>query len=631
MDLTVTLLRRVLFRLVLVLGCAALVQTSLVAQTVPPNENETPTPAGSVQWQIGVGFMSSWGGEDPLINILKLNEDNKDLPVDVFDPETQTFLSIPPAQYKWQEQLTVGLLRNGANYNPGFYAGDYIIEWDGDGLIGTGLRGAGTLAVEGPNRIRETYDGVIASWASAQITDIGDAGLRNIRIYRAEHEAALKAGKIFNPDFVRHVAGYDIVRTMDWNAFRRVSKADEIASLDAQFWGGKIVPLEAQFKLAEEAGVSLWLIAPNWLGAPDGLLDRLAAMNERPQSERATLTAENFDAVDASPEWDKYAAMVVAAMEATHYPVDRHFYLELGNETWNWGGAWNPATEWFWGLTRALSDKTGVAYRGNPARGAYGYFSARLAEAFARALDGAGRSGQQWTMVLGAQTAWDVQIIGPLEGVKDYARERMLADNNQTAFAGAGAFRQPMSRYGVATTGYYRGAFHDAGGELFGASVKGAQAWRAQWLARFEADPEGLAQYLSDFMTDPRPRPQNIAWVVSQSLKHQQIATRFGARYIGQYEGSSHDLLDGELAKIPEVVAFYKDWQAGPRHAELIRLQAEQMRAAFADSPDGGGVILSNYQHYSSKGVNPKAPWIFNTLWGEETDAEAALAEVVGE
>ncbi len=601
---------RALFVLTMFFTCAAFAQTPAPDPVSDPSPQPAPrtTSSPGALWQTGVGFMAYWGGEDPLINVLAVNVADKDWPADVFDRETQTFLKLPAGK----SDLNIGLIRAGARYDPGFYKGDYIIDWEGDGRIGTGLAGGeGWEAREGPNRIRETYDGRRKSWASAVIRKIGPGGIRNIRIYRAEHEAALKAGKIFNPDFVRNIARYDIVRTMDWNA-GGATRTDQIADMGAQFWGGAIVPLEAQFKLAEEAGVALWINAPSRLAAPEGLNARLAAMPGRPnQQKRYALIATQFDAVAASPEWDAYAARIVAAMEATGYPVDRPFYLELANETWNWGGPFGYATEWYWSLTGALAEKTGKSYPGNPSRGAYGYFSAQLAEAFAKALEAAGRGDQPWTMVIGAQTAWDQQVVGPLEGVKDY---------------GGGKNKQAMARYGVATTGYYRGAFHDAGGNLFGSSVKGEAAWRAEWLRRFEVDPAALAQYLTDFMIDPRPRRQNVAWVVAQSKRHRQIAVQYGVRYLGQYEGSSHDTLDRELAKNAAALAFYQDWQRGPRHAALIRLQAEQMRAAFPD-----GVVLSNYQHWSNDGVSPKGPWIFNTLWGAQTDAERALIEVIGE
>ncbi len=604
---------RAVFVVATIFCCLLVTQAPREAQAAASGELENPTtpPAsGGAQWQIGVNRIAYWTGEEPLINILAANRADPGWPADVFDRDTQTFLKIPDGQ----SSLNIGLLRNGAKFNRDYYRGDYIIEWDGDGDVATTLAGAGSLSREGKNRIRETYKGKYGGWASTVIRKIGSGGIRNIRIYRAEHEDALKAGKIFNPDFVKNIARYDIVRTMDWNMTRGVTRADQITDMDAQFWSRDVVPIEAQFKLAAEAGVALWLNAPARLGAADGLNERLEAMPD--QQARKALIATQFDAVVASQEWDNYAALIVKAMVATDYPIDRPFYLELANETWQWGGGFSYATEWFWSLTDALWDKTGKRYPGNPTRGAYGYLSAKLAAAFARALDDAGRGDQPWTLVIGAQTAWGEQVLGPLEGVKDYA-----------VLTPADAFAQPMARFGLATTGYYRGAFGDAKGGLFGGSVKGA-AWRAQWLARLDADPEAFAQYLFDYMADPAPRKQNIAWVVAQSKRHAQIAEQYGVRYIGQYEGSSHDMLDRELAKNPKAVAFYKAWQSGPRHAALIRLQAEQMSKAFPGVP---GVILSNYQHYANEGVNPKGPWIFNTLWGEETEAEAALFEAIGE
>jgi len=580
---------------------------------------EAPTPQpGANLWQFGTNRLTYWGGEDPLINVFQVNAGNAEWPADVFDRETQSFHKVL-GKYGFD----IGLIRNGAKLNPGFYAGDYIIDWQGDGRVGVKLN-SGQQTSEGPNRVRESFSGKTAGWGSVAIREINSAeGVHNIRVYRAEHEAALKAGKIFNPDFVKLVARYDIVRAMDWNS-GRAPRADQIPQMGAQFWGAGIVPLEAQFKLAQEAGVAFWMNAPGRLGAPDGLDARLSGISD--QQQRWALIAAAFDDVAASQEWDNYAAALVAAMEATDYPLDRHFYLELANETWNWGGPFGYATEWYFALTHKLAEKTGTKYAANPVRGAYGYFSAQLAEAFARALDAAGRSEQQWTLVIGTQTAWDAHTVSALQGVRDYSSAR-------PAPAGGVDFKQPMARFGVAATGYYSGAFADAAGKtpgLFGAGVKG-DAWRAEWLLRLDADPEAFAQFLYDYMADPAPKRLNVAWVVAQSKLHRQAAEGFGARFIGQYEGSSHDILDRILADNAKALAFYRTWQQGPHHAALIRLHADKMREAFPDGPGGPGAILSNYQHWSDGGIRRDAPWIFNSQWGEETDAEKAMFEVVAE
>jgi len=555
-------------------------------------------------WQIGTSSLRTWGGEDPLINVIKQNAGGKDWTADVFDPATQTFLKIPAGQ----RELGIGAIREGARYNSDFYVGDWIIDWEGKGSIATNLKGGeGPEKREGANRIRETYTGNRAGRAGVQIKSIGREGMRNIRIYRAEHEQALKDGKIFNPGFVRHIARYDIVRPLDWSSAStsRVTRASDIQSMNEQFWGDGIVPIEAQFKLAEEAGVSLWLNTPPRLGAPEGLNERLAGMPD--QKQRTALMAARFDDIDASPEWDNYAQAVVDAMEATGYPETRHFYLELANETWNWGGAFSYSTEWYWGLTGGLTKKTGNRYVGNPSRGSYGYFSARLAEALAKALTDAGRSDQQWTMVIGSQTANPDHTKGPLQGVRDYE---------------GGAHKQPMARFGAATTGYYGGLFHNRPAmQLFGRRM-GNNQWRDEWLRRFNEDRDGFERFLFEAMAGDASI-QNVNWIVSRSLQHKAAAESFGARYIGQYEGSSHDTLDKGLAANPEVLKFYKEFQTGPRGAAITRLHAERMNAAIP------GVILSNYQHWSFEGVKADRPWVFNTPWGEQTEAERALFELL--
>ncbi len=585
-------------------------ETNDIAST-PPAPDPTPAPippvASGVLWQFGTSFMREWSGEGALINVLKENRPGKDWPADVFDRETQTFLKIPDGA----RELGAGGIRYGARFNPQHYAGDWIIDWEGEGEVFTNLGGGeGPEAREGPNRIRETYDGRRAKQAGVVIRKIGTGGIRNLRVYRAEHEAALKAGKVFNPAFVDLVSRYDIVRPLDWSSasVSRVTRAGDLPDFDTLYWGAGIVPYEAQFRLANEAGVALWLNLPPRIGAPAGLNEQLESMSGGArQKERTALIAANFDAVDASPEWDNFAAAVVAAMDAAGYPADRPFYLELSNETWNWGGAFSYATEWYWALTDALVEKTGHGYAGNPRRGAYGYFSAKMAEAFAVALDAAGRGGQPWTMVIGSQTAWDAHTTGALRGVADYE---------------GGSRRQEMDRYGVAVTGYYSGLFHNRPSQqLFGRRMSNSD-WRAEWLRRFNADRAGFAQWLYDQMAGGAAI-SNVDWIVRQSLGHKEVAESFGARFIGQYEGSSHDTLDSELAKNPEILQFYKDFWTGPHGAAIIRLHADRMSEALP------GAILSNYQQWSFEGVKPDRPWIEGTPWGPPTEAEQALEEVL--
>ncbi len=558
----------------------------------------TPPIADGVKWQLGINRFDEWSGEDALINLAyRLGSD---VTPAQFDRETQTLLA-------GGGDIGLGIIRYGAVYNKEPYIGDYIYEWEGAGRLKRKFAGAdGPVTLETPTRMRETYDGnVRAGYVGLDAAGIGAGGMRNLRIYRAEHEKLFKAGQIFTPKFLDYAGQYKIIRTMDWlGSSAPQTSIDQFSVLDDMFWDNG-VPLEAHFILAREADVELWLNAPARLGAPAGLNDTLATMQSQPA--RVDLIAAAFDAIDASPEWDKYARAVVAAMAAQAYPAGKHFYLEIGNETWHWGGGFSYGTEWFWALTRALKERTGSVYPANPSRGAYGYFSARLGEAMAKALAEAGRSDQEWTMVIGSQTAWDDQSRGPLQGVKDYQ---------------GGAYAQPMSRFGVATTGYYRGLFHDTGAGLFGAGIRGAE-WRAEWVRRFNDDPEALARYLYDFMIAAAPRQQNIAWVVDQSKKHAAIAADFGAYFLGQYEGSSHDTLDRELAKNPQYVTFYKDFYQGARGAEIIRLHHKRMSEEFPD------VVLSDYQHWSFQGMQDDRPWIENTPWGDVTEAEKALFKIL--
>ncbi|MEM8937149.1 MAG: hypothetical protein AAGC77_12140, partial [Pseudomonadota bacterium] len=295
---------------------------------------------------------------------------------------------------------------------------------------------------------------------------------------------------------------------------------------------------------------------------------------------------------------------------AVGYPRDRFVYLELGNEIWNWAAAFAWGTEWYWGLSRAVEKRTNRKYAGNSTRGGYGYFSGRLGEAFAKALKKAGREDQKWAIIIGTQTAWPDQTRGALEGLADYQ--------------GDPEFQQPMSRFGVATTGYYSGGFRYGGtNTVLGDVFAEAGAWRAEWMRQFEEDRAALAQRIADHLVSDKKERATLGWVMAHTRDHASMAEDAGAFYFGQYEGSSHERLDKTLGQDERVLAFIDEWHAGPHHARVIKKQAELMRAEFPDA------IMSNYMHWGRHLASDGSPWIEGYPWEEPGEAEQTLLDLL--
>lgn len=488
-----------------------------------------------------------------------------------------------------------------------YYRGQWVLSWDGSAKLSLGGRN-GRLEQDGSNRIIETFSGQQPiTWAEARSLNFSD-----VAYYRFEDEAAFTAGERFSPDFVRLASQYNILRPLDWSGVNNtyVNKSSAMKPADAARWAGG-PPVEAQFDLAAKAKTALWLNIPAMIGVPDDMQAEAIAAAELPaapgeeewktrQKAQLAVFARAFEPALASAEWDILADRLVAALEASGYPLDRQFYLELGNEAW---GTHFINGIYFWGMHDAFFERTGVYAPGQPMQGAYGYFTARFACAFGKALKAAGREEQAWTMVVNSQLVWTDQTKGALEGVKAFR---------------CGADTQPMSRYGVAIAGYWQGGFKwsDRNG-LFGRPLS-QQAWTSRWLQEFRADPEALAQRIENYLTHNSAAEINNAYIIQQSLQHKTMAAGYGARFIGQYEGGNHDNIDNGLKASPGVMDFARAYLRGEHNAAVIRDLARRMKQTMPDA------INANYHHWGPR-YNPDQPWDTAPVWDQNAPASRAM------
>jgi hypothetical protein len=103
------------------------------------------------------------------------------------------------------------------------------------------------------------------------VTDPGDP-LRNIRVVRAEHAAALQAGEMFNPDWINRIKGVQGVRFMDWMATNNSTISgltDRPMPTDFTF-SNNGVPIEVMVALANRLDCDAWFTMPHM--ASDALI-----------------------------------------------------------------------------------------------------------------------------------------------------------------------------------------------------------------------------------------------------------------------------------------------------------------------------------------------------------------------
>lgn len=96
---------------------------------------------------------------------------------------------------------------------------------------------------------------------------------RNIKIFKAEHEARVVAGEIFDPDWLEDVSQWHILRLMDFMQTNNSLAEDltHIADDDFRYWGGTSItqggktgaPPSAIAALANESGRPIWITIPH--------------------------------------------------------------------------------------------------------------------------------------------------------------------------------------------------------------------------------------------------------------------------------------------------------------------------------------------------------------------------------
>lgn len=112
-----------------------------------------------------------------------------------------------------------------------------------------------------------------------------------------------------------------------------------------------------------------------------------------------------------------------------------------------------------------------------------------------------------------------------------------------------------------------------------------------------------------------------IAAMVANRAAHRRIAESYGAFFLGDYEGESHDNLPGYLKADPVVTRWNEDFITGPDGEAVTRAWAQ---ALLTDDPDA---IVSNYMgaHPRSPGTDP---W-YDGYYGEQNGRTRGLETIL--
>lgn len=408
----------------------------------------------------------------------------------------------------------------------GGVAGQYVLRWDGKG----------DLKVEGLATVLETAEGrMLFDYAPGDggvlltLTAIDPADpLRNLVLVRADREAALAAGEVFNPDWLARIDGVKGLRFMDWMATNNATLATvtEMPKASDYSWARNGVPVEVMVALANRLKADPWLTLPH---------------------------AASDDLVRA------YAAVVKAQLDP-----GLKVWVELSNEVWNpqfAQAAWADAM----GKARWGQDATWLQF--------YGLRAAEVMGVFAAEMGGTERM---------------VRVIGTQTGVKGIETEILTAP----LLVAEGGKPPAESFDAYAVTGYFSGllgAEHKlpavrqwiadsalaAVAEAETMGLSGAAAEDHVSAHRFDLAIRLAAEELRNGATTGEPE-DTLQQVLTEVLPyHATVAAKHGLRLV-MYEGGSHvvgygpAVEDAELTEFfialnfsPEMGALYGDLLAG--------------------------------------------------------------------
>lgn len=587
---------------------------------VPP-ASEPNTADGRPILQLG---LSGWGTgslEEPFLNLFRMTgndwtavrnfPDGTTLPMaellagGFLDPETLLPRAVPPGF----DAVRSGLFRGGVRHDPAAYAGTYVVEWEGEADARVRLGCATSQKRVAANRIELDCPETDKAWTQIWFSGLGPGGLKAVRVFRKEDEARVKAGEVFSPRFLAYAGRYKVLRTLDGQG-ANISGARSVDRLGKKAhagWGASHwfnddglpmgPPIEALFDLAVAADAALWMHVAGPIGAPPEI-DPYNLRDGPLKKDIQLFTKAHAAEILGSPEWDRYADEIVRSAVASRYPETRTLYIEIANEVWNNANPFWWSTRYYSGLNDYLKENGGP--EGFGSKVAHGYVTGLFAVAFDKALARAGRS-QAVVFVLAGQHANPTTTRSMGAGFR-YFFERQGIDPAPY-----------LARAGLATATYFGEGTSKVRG-LFKAASD--DEMKTKWLAAIESDPQGTAKALTDWYLTV-DQCCTIPYLVRLRKAHEAVAAAAGIRFIGDYEGESHEAASPVLRDDPTFRDWYFTvWMDGPEGERLTR---EWVRALYEENP---AAILANYKGACVRQI--RKPWC-DGLIGQDTGRARGL------
>jgi RTX calcium-binding nonapeptide repeat (4 copies) len=150
-------------------------------------------------------------------------------------------------------------------------AGDYIVEWTGEGKLTT----YSDYEEISPNKFRIKYDpdyskgddGISLIMESTDPNNTGNY-IRDIKVYQEKYSDLVAMGEHFDPEWFQQIDDFRVLRTHDWQGtnFSKVTDwTPNDVTADQAFWvkDGRGMPFELLVEVANQAKSDLWINIPH--------------------------------------------------------------------------------------------------------------------------------------------------------------------------------------------------------------------------------------------------------------------------------------------------------------------------------------------------------------------------------
>lgn len=209
--------------------------------------------------------ISDWSTQYPFIDYFKNSRDWITHEEKIWDTKERAKLNLD--ENGWVKSLSGGEFTTVGTFVPNDNQGRrFIVFYDGEGTIEYKLGAKKDETVSQPGR--DIFYAEVDKNLHLRITktDPNNTGnyIRNIRVIPEEYEQIDKT-QIFNPDFLKSLEGYQVLRFMDWmktNKSEQQEWNDRPKVNDVNYFS-KGVPVEVMVELANQTGINPWFTLPH--------------------------------------------------------------------------------------------------------------------------------------------------------------------------------------------------------------------------------------------------------------------------------------------------------------------------------------------------------------------------------